>query len=310
MNTFTRRNSVALMTALIWTLAAATSGCSMTQFAADSTVEVMKAGNPAVAEESDPRLAKMGLEGNLKLMEGLMYATPDNAALYRLATEAFGSYGFGFLEPMLWTMAVDDPARESHRLHIKTVYERALRYGKRLVELTDEDMHAALSSQSQLAKALSGEVDRETLEALYWVAQALGQLVSIDPEDLENLADMGIADLIMAKIAKDHPSYEDGGAATFIGTNLSVKGKGLAGDMAPAKKSFEAAIAVSGGKYLLPLFLKGRWYCEAIDDRACFEKTLKAVIGADPNAWKQRRLTNLLAQRWARHWLARAAELF
>jgi len=285
-------------------------GCNMTQFAADSTVEVMKAGNPAVAEEKNPALAKMGLEGNLKLMEGLMYSTPDNATLFRLATEAFGSYAFGFLEPKLWTMDPTSGDTYVYRMHVKQLYERALKYAKRLVELTDADMHAALKSRPSLQKALAGDVDKETLEALYWVAQALGQLVAIDPEDLENLADVGMADDIMEKIAKAHPKYEDGAAAMFIGTNLSIKGKGLGADLKKAKASYDAAIATTGGNYLLPRFMMGRWYCEAINDRACFEKTLKAVIAANPNTHKQRRLTNILAQKWARHWLDRADELF
>ncbi len=284
--------------------------CSMTKFAADSTVDVMKAGNAAVAEETNPALAKMGLEGNLKLMEGLMYSTPDNATLYRLATEAFGSYAFGFLEPKLWSMDPNSGDTYAYRMHVKSLYERALKYAKRLVELTDSDMHRALGSHSALKSALAGEVPVETLEALYWVAQAQGQLVSVDPEDLENIADIGLADLIMGKIAKDNTSYEAGAAAVFIGTNLSIKGKGLAGDMNKAKAAFDQAIAVTDGKYLLPRFMKGRHYCEAVSDRTCFTKTLKEVVDADPNQLPERRLTNLLAQQWAQYWLGRVDELF
>ena len=67
------------------------SACSMTKMAANSTVDIMVAGAPALAEEPDPDLAEAAIKGNLGMMSGLMKVVPDNPSLYRLAAEAYSS---------------------------------------------------------------------------------------------------------------------------------------------------------------------------------------------------------------------------
>jgi hypothetical protein len=56
--------------------------------------------------------------------------------------------------------------------------------------------------------------------------------------------------------------------------------------------------------------LKGLHYCQATADKKCFIDAMNEILAADPNALLRRRLTNVLVQDWARHWLAQADRLF
>jgi len=291
-------------------LGSATAGCA--QMTADMTVDVMWAASASIPTENDPELADLAIASNLKMMEGLALVSPENTTLYRMLSEGFSSYAFAFLEPRTWKFA-DSDSPKAARLHhrIKELHERATRYARTRLKLLVPDVEEKLEgSLDALAATLIEDFDDEELDAIFWTGHCWSLLVAADPEDLNNVAAMGAIEALLKRVYRDKPDYEDGGLAAYFASAHSVLGPGIAGDLAPALAKFEEAMGVTDGKYLLPLFLKGLHYCQATSDKKCFVDSMNAVLAADPDALLRRRLTNVLVQDWARHWLTQADRLF
>lgn len=288
-------------------------GCNMAQMTANMTVDVMWEASASVPEENDVALADIGIASNLKLMEGLALVSPENPKLFRMLSEGFSSYSFGFLEPKAWAFGDDEDNPEFIALNtrIKELHTRATRYARVRLKLLVPDVESKLEgSMEPLNQALAEDFDDDELDAIFWMGHCWSLLVAADPEDLSNVAAMGTVTALLNRVYKDKPAYEDGGLAAYFATSHSVMGPGIAGDLAPAGAKFDEAIAVTDGKYLLPRFLKGLHFCRAMSDKKCFVKAMNDVIEADPNTLPRRRLTNILAQNWAKHWLGRADSLF
>jgi len=279
--------------------------------AANGTVDVMWAATPAVTHETDVTLAESGIVGNLKMMEGLSLVVPGNQKLFRMLAEGFSSYAFGFLEPRLWGLDSASAKAQALNVRIKTFHARALKYARvRAKLLVPEVLAAADKGLAALKTALLGAFDDDEIDAIYWLGHTWSLLVAADTEDLENVANMSLAEALLKRAYKAKPKYEDGLLAGTFGAAQAQLGAGVGGDLKAAKKKFDEAIAVSEGKFLLPTFLYGRYYCVAILDKACFVKALQGILAADAKAWPKRTLTNVLVQKWARYWLTRASELF
>lgn len=289
-----------------------TAGCNFTKLAANQTVDVFNEASASVQQESDPVLAETAVFGNLKVFEGLLKVVPENELLLRMNAEAFSSYVVGFLQPKTWGYSDPfDPTLLQLKAREKDYLTRAKTYALRRVELMLEDVAAAIKKgKAPLKKALQEDFDEEELDALFWLAHCWGLLVQSDTDDLENMADLETAELIMARVIKSDPGIEDGQGLIFAGMSKVMLGAGLAGDLSGAEKRLKEAIEVTEGKFLAPQFFYGRYYCAAILDKDCFTKNLQAVVDADPDEWMQRRLTNVLAQSWARYWLTRTNDIF
>jgi hypothetical protein len=287
-------------------------GCNMALMTANMTVDVMWEASASVPEENDVALADVGIASNLKMMEGLARVSPENPKLFRMLSEGFSSYSFGFLEPKTWVLTdEDDPKYVALSARIKEFHSRATRYARVRLTLLVPEVEARLEgSTSALEGSLKEDFDDDELDAIFWMGHCWSLLVAADPEDLSNVAAMGTITSLLNRVYKDKPSYEDGGLAAYFATSHSVMGPGIAGDLAPAGVKYDEAIKVTDGKYLLPLFLKGLHFCRASSDKACFVTSMKAVIAADPNELPRRRLTNVLAQNWAKHWLSQADSIF
>ena len=279
--------------------------------AANGTVDVMWEASPSITKETDVDLAEAGIVGNLKMMEGLALVVPKNKRLYRMLADGFSSYAFGFLEPRLWGVNPDSPHGMALAARIKMLHERAVTYARTWASLVvPKVLKASDKDLETLKTALKEDFDDEALEAIFWLGHTWSLLVAADTEDLENVGNLSMAEALLHRVYKSKPKYEDGGLAATFGTAQSQLGAGIGGDLKTAKAKFDEARKVTGGKYLLPDFLYGRYYCVAMLDKKCFTDAMNKVLKADPKAWPSRTLTNVLIQRWAKYWLTRTADLF
>jgi hypothetical protein len=290
-----------------------TGGCSFTKLAADGTVDVMFEASPSLQAEYDIELGGAAIVGNLKLMDGLHAVVPDNTTLMRLASEAYGSYAYGWLEPQAWLhQGGSDSRTDDVRERAKYFYSRAVQYARLRLAANAPKIDKAFGTGVDALRAElgSGQLDEEELDAVFWTAHSMGLLIQSDVDDLGNMAQLPLVQLMMAKVREQRPDYQDGMPLVFFGMAKVALGAGLGGDMAEVKTLFEEASKVTGGRYLIAKYLLGRYYCEAVGDRACFETALQEVADADPAAFMNRQLTNRLCQKWARYWLANADRLF
>ena len=102
------------------------SGCSMTNLAAGSTVQIIGKAWPAIERYEDTELAAEGIPASIATMEGLLEIRPDDTELRGLLAEAYGSFGFGFMEDRMEEALVkdDDDGSEHFRKRAAMAYTR------------------------------------------------------------------------------------------------------------------------------------------------------------------------------------------
>src|SRR4051812_10538838 len=91
-------NHPSMRLALVLVLAVASSACDIGKLTVNTTSKVLFRAQGGLQQESDYELARQAFPGTLKTLESFWLVDPDNWRLTRLLTEAFCSYGTGFVE--------------------------------------------------------------------------------------------------------------------------------------------------------------------------------------------------------------------
>lgn len=305
-------NSVSVRQTLIILCAAATvSGCDMTKFAANSTVGVMKQAAGAFTSEHDPWLARRAATGNLKFAEGILRATPENEDLLILLAKNYNNYAFAFLMEDLDNLnwGTDEFTEVSDRAI--DFFTRSRQYAVQRLALDFEDAGTAVFAPGERLEQILGEAEPEKhLSALYWLASSWGNIISLQSDDPDILADLPRVKRIMQWVRKHDGNYANGGAHLFFGVINTALPKQLGGDPEAAKQGFLDGIAVSNGRYLMGKALYGYYYFRAVDDREGYVKTLQEVLDTPGDIMPEQRLANELAKIRAQRWLGEVDEYF
>ncbi|MDE0026865.1 MAG: TRAP transporter TatT component family protein [Spirochaetaceae bacterium] len=276
-------------------------GCSVQRLAARASAGLVADSFAAVNAEYDLELAAGGAAAGLPLLEGVLRGDPDAVDVRLLAAEAYSGYALAFVEQ-------DDPARavglyrraRDHALHAWRV---AARHGG-VAEPADRlwfDLDA-------LDRYLAG-LEPRFVPAVYWTAQGWGGMVKNRPGDPELVADVPVLQALGRFVLRHDPAFGYAGAHVLLGA-LSGSMPAILGGAPAARDHFEAALRLTGRRFLMTHVLYAATYAVQVQDRALFESLLDEVRGADLDLLPERRLANAVAQQRAGR-LARAVdELF
>jgi hypothetical protein len=290
------------------------SGCA--RIMANRAAPMMVGMAPVIETEGDPVIAEVATLSNLKMVEGLLLASPENETLLMTMTKAFAGYGAAFVEPE--QSLRDDYFSEDYlftQRRLQGLYRRSLDLGLRWIDVRRPELASLLRAQvknewvDELPQVLV-RVREDDVPALFWTAQAWGLLIRADDENLLELANMAKVEAMMRRVYGLDPDYSFGAVHLFFAIRNTTLGQELGGDLDVARQHFEAAIAVTDGRFLPARFFYARDYCRAIQDRECFESGLEEVAEADPDIFPEQRLANTLATEWARQWLSKVDDLF
>ena len=287
------------------------SGCDMTKFAANSTVGVMKKAAGAFNSEHDPWLARRAATGNLKFAEGVLRATPENTDLLVLLAKNFNNYAFAFLLDDLETLSwgSDEYTEVSNRA--TDFFQRSRGFAVRRLALDFEDAETAVFAPGDRLEQILKQADpEEHLPALYWLASSWGNIISLQSDDPDVLADLPRVKRIMEWVRDNGGDYAHGGPHLFFGVINTALPKQLGGDPQAAKVGFEQGIKITDGRYLMGKALYGYHYFRAIDNREGYVKTLQEVLDTPSDVMPEQRLANELAKIRAKRWLGEVDEYF
>ena len=277
------------------------------------TAPVVKIASQHFASESDVTLAREASPGQLETAEGFLAADPENRILLGVVAQGYIEYPFGFLEDDLESLP-DDPDHAAQRTAITVratgLYDRALGFALRLLQLDDKNFPAAFNKDVASADAEAKKLDKDSAPGLLFAGFALASSINLNRDDVSRVVDLPKAIALIKRSHELDPKFYNGGAAMTLGIIYSSQGKAMGGDPDLAKKMFDEAIALNNGKYLMPKVMLARFYAVVIQDRALFEKTLKEVLATPANVFPEQRLANLLAQKRAKRYLAHADDYF
>jgi hypothetical protein len=281
----------------------------MVAFTANQTSKVLEVASPALNQESDPEFARMAAPASLKTVEGFHLASPDNETLITILARGYCEYSFGFLEFDVQKARArgDDATADAIARRATGLFLRCMNYG---LKLLDGSWEKALYGDQAGFEAKVKGADRDDVPGLFFTAMGLAQAVNLNRDDIEMVAFLPKAQVMFERVSALDSNYYNGGAHMALGMLYSARSVSLGGDPEKGKKEFEAAIAATGGKFLMPKVLMAQAYATITNNRELFHQTLVQVLETSPAVNPDQRLANELAHQRARFLLEREKEMF
>jgi len=272
------------------------SGCSMNKIAVNATGSIIEYGFEALAEESDLVFARESAPANLKLLEGLIKADPENEKLLLSASRGFASYSLAFIE-------------DEDKERAKYFYMKGKDYGLKILKKNEQFNEALNKDIDSFNQALKLFV-RDDVPALFWSSFSWGSWINLNLDSPEALVELPKVESIMRRVLELDETYYYGGAHMFFGTAYGFRPPMLGGNLEKAREHFEKAREIADGKFLLNYVYKARYYAIPVQDRTLFEGILQKVILAPPDILPEQRLVNEIAKLKAKKMLSQVDEYF
>ena len=244
----------------------------------------------------------------LKLLETLLAESPDHKGLLLSACKGFTLYSYVYVQQEAEMGAGGDLARQRElNGRARALLLRGLGYGMRGLEVARPGFRAgfAASPKNALRKMKRGDVP-----LLYWSAASLGLAISSSRSDAEMIARLPEVDVMLARAIELDPDWQEGTLHEFNLILAGARPSMSADDTAGIGKSYERALALSGGKRASLFVSYAEAVCVKAQDRAAFRGMLDRALAIDPDKEESLRLANHVSQRRARWLLGRIDDLF
>lgn len=272
------------------------SGCSTGQLVARGASPLIEQGMVAMNRETDLELARASIPANLKMIEALLLADPDNTAYRVQAAMGFYGYALGFAESEDRDRAVG-------------LYRRALDHA--LVALDRAGVtQAMLTGDTAVLEQALAKLDARAVPALFWTASAWGKWIELQLDDPARLAELPRVEVLMQRALALDETYYHGGAHLFFGAYYGGRAPMFGGDFSRAARHFDRAAALNQNRLLLVEVYRARYLLRQMGDRDAFHATLKRVLGARASSDPDLNLANALARKQAAELLSHEEELF
>jgi predicted anti-sigma-YlaC factor YlaD len=288
-------------------LAASLPACSIKTLAVNSLGNALAEGGSTYARDDDPDLVAGAIPFGLKTVEGLLDKAPRHNGLLFAAASGFTQYAFAFVQQEADFAEANDLARATYqRSRARKLYLRARDYGLRGLEVDLPGLRDKLRVDPAAALI---PCRREHVRLLYWTGAAWGAAISLAKNDSTLTADQDIPVALMRRALELDEAWQYGCAHDFF---IAYEGgrSSVGGSWAKAREHLDRALALSGGHRAAPLVTFAETVSVTTQNRKQFEEMLHRALDIDPDAVKDLRLSNLVAQRRARWLLGRGEELF
>lgn len=289
-------------------LASLLAGCtSLKHTAVDTLGNALAAGGTTFSADDDPQLIAAAAPFSLKLMESLLGERPQHRGLLLAAASGFTQYAFAFVQQDADELAERDFAAGTVlRLRARRLYLRARDYGLRGLDVAHPGFSTRLRADPRGAVRIA---TRAEVPLLYWTAAAWGGAIALGKDTPELLADQGLLEALIDRALELDESFDRGAIHAFLITFEMARPGGAGEAEARARRHFERAMALSGGRQAGPLVSLAEAVAVPRQNRAEFESLLKQALALDPDAQPESRLVNLVLQRRARWLLGRIDDL-
>jgi predicted anti-sigma-YlaC factor YlaD len=283
-------------------------GCSIHGFAVNQFSNAVSRSGAVFASDDDPDLIKAASPFSLKLIESLLSENPRHRGLLLAATSGFTQYAFAFVqEDADETEARDLAEAEALRARARRLYLRAQGYGLRGLEAGHPGFAEALLARPKAAAQVAAKKD---VALLYWTACAWAGAISLSKDNPDLVAQVPAMEALIDRALELDESFDRGAIHGFL-IAYEMSRQGAPGDPAArARKHFERAMVLSGGREAAPLLAMAESVAVQKQDVKEFDSLLQQALAINPDANPATRLVNLVMQRRARWLLSRKADLF
>lgn len=288
-------------------LLAAGAGCSPRAYLARSVADAVSSGGESFASDDDPELVRSAVPFALKAEESLLSEGPAHRGLLLSLTRGFTQYAAAFV----LQDAVESPdpaaARAGKERAVRLLL-RARDYGLRGLEAARPGFRALLDADPAGAARTAGE---EEVPLLYWTAASWSLAIASSSGDPGMLADLPRCEALMRRALALREDYDAGAVHEYFVAFEGGRPEAMGGSAERARRHFDRAMALSGGKKVSPLVTMAETVSVRAQDRREFLDLLDRALAFDARAAApEYRQANLAAQRRASWLKGRVDELF
>lgn len=294
--------------ALLAGLLAAGAGCSLKKFAVNKVGDALAGGGSTFASDDDPELIRAAVPFSLKLMESLLAESPRHKGLLFATASGFTQYAYAFVQIDADELEDRDlAAATALRARARRLYLRARDYGLRGLEARHRGFRATLQTNPPAAVKPTRVRD---VPLLYWTAASWGAAIALSKDHPDRVAEIPQMEALLDRAFALDPDWGEGAIHTLLITYEMAR-QGAAGDPADrARRHFERAVALSGGRQAAPYVSFAEAVCAQTQDLKQFDALLAQALAIDADAFPEHRLVNLVMQRRARWLAAKREDLF
>lgn len=270
--------------------------CTVQKMAVNATSSLIDYNILSFYEEEDPEIARLAGASNLKLLEGLIKADPDNEDLLIKASQAFGGYAFLFVED-------EDPERA------EGLYRRGKEYGLRVLEKKEGFEKALRGDIKEFEKVLKS-LEKEDMPALFWTTYCWAGKINLNRDSPRALIEIPRVKLMVDRALKLDETFFYSSPHLLLATYYASRPKMLGGQPEKAREHFEKAIKLNQGKFLLSYFLYAKFYAVQVQDRELYRKLLDKIAAAKLDILPEQMLSNQVAKTKAERALKDIDDIF
>jgi predicted anti-sigma-YlaC factor YlaD len=283
-------------------------GCSIKRMAVNKIGNALAGSGTTFAADNDPELIKPAVPFSLKLMEGLLDENPRHAGLLLATASGFTQYSFAFVQQDADELeATNFAAAQAMRRRAGKLYLRARNYALIGLEVAHPGFTNALQSNPPAAAKLLKPKD---VPLAYWCAVSTCAAISVSKDTPDLIADLPQAEALIDRALELDESFDRGAIHAFLIT-YEMSRQGAPGDPAArARKHFDRAVELSGGKMAGPFVSWAEAVSVQKQDYAEFKAQLERALAINADAQPDCRLANLIMQHRANWLLAHAEDLF
>lgn len=283
------------------------SSCSIRKSAFKTIGSALSGAADEFARDEDPELVRGAIPFSLKVMETVLRENPKDPVLLTGLCKGFSQFAYG------WVMQDADEWDDKDKVAAKAARDRAAKlflrgkaYGLRFFELKHPTFAADLKADPKKAVAKLTKAD---VPVMYWTAVGWAGALSAS-RDFAMLPQIPQFEALMERALELDEPFESGAIHGFYITYEMARLNAKGDRAANAKKHFDRAMELGGGKQAGPLVGYAENVMIPAKNRAEFESLLKQALKVDANAAPDYRLLNLIMQKRARLLLSRAPKLF
>jgi hypothetical protein len=293
------RPRAASISALILPVLLAATACSPKQMALNRMASALASATSVYESDNDPEFVRLAAPSTLKTVEMLLSQSPDHQQLLLTACSGFTEYSYGFLHVEAEVRAADAAAAKELRTRAARMYERARGYC--VHGLTVRHPRFTLAALASDPAAALQPMTVDEVPWLYWAAAAWGAELTLAPNQLLRVPELVSVRALLNRAKALNDTWERGAIYEAL---IAFDGLPplLGGSPAAARADFDKAMQLSDGKSVFAHVA----LAATMTDPAEKKRLLEQALAIDVNTLTSRRLTNFIAQRYARALLTSA----
>ena len=273
--------------------------CSPKQMALNRMAAALASASSVYESDNDAEFVRLAAPSTLKTIEMLLSQSPNHPQLLLTACSGFTQYSYGFLHVEAEVRAADAAAAGDLRARAGSMYQRARGYCLRGLEVKYPRLTAkVLAADPAAALKIT---TAEDVPWLYWTAAAWGADLSLASNKLARIGELAVVRALLGRAKALNDSWEQGAIYEAL---IPIDGLPplLGGSPAAARADFDKAMELSNRKSVFAHVA----LAATIGDPAEKQRLLEQALAIDLNTLTSRRLTNAIAQRYARALLTAA----